>query len=1205
MSDKSYQIKENNQVMIQGGEKKVMKKILSVALSTAMAFSMFASVAFGDDALNTQQKYDVLKEAKIFSGYPDGSAGLDKEMTRAEFAKVLVGIMGLEPIQGKASFKDKNYKASKWPAPYVEAVYSAGLMQGKNTTKMIFDFNGKITVQEMAKVLVVAQKLDIPTETNNNASDWAKGYVQAAINAGLVDAKANPKANATRAQLVEVAYDIYLSQQKPKVVSYDVTENGKVVTFKLANNESVKVTLEKALEANKATEVKFTHNNYEYTESVTWVVTTASKVESASASNLKEIVVVFDGTVDKETAEEKANYSLKSGKAIKSVSLADDNKTATVTVEGTLANNKKESLSVANIKAGTTVVNTKNVEFTVVDNQIPEVTAVQSLGTKSVKVVFSEPVNDLKQSNFTLDGKQYFGKLTIGANNRSVILTPFNSSALAVGEHTLVVTGVKDFANFVSLTSSNDFTVVEDKEAPTITEAKATLETLTLTFSEDVDVDTISASKVYWKSGNDKKAALSFEAVADNKYKFNFGAGDRSLPTGAVTIYVEGVKDYSGNEIAKDTTVVVTPEIDQVRPEVTRVTAVNSTQIKINLSKEILRSSAQDVKNYVVLDGDNKNVSVRSADLDPTDKTGKTILVNLYSNLSTGNNTITIKNLKDATKLQNTMLDYSGTISVGDTKAPELDSVVVNTNDRRVVLHFNEKMDPETIADYSNYLVTIDNRQQGLTPDIADITVLQDGSVAVITFAETLNGKNVRLASGQGGTSTTHISKIHVLGVKDLAGNLLKEFTEANGSNVKDITTTTVIGLGNIEDSGKPAKLVDRKTVQVKFTAGIQHANSGAFSFLVNGVEQVGSVDVNGTSVVTVHLNNAIDSDAAGLDLNVDLSRLETVAGERAGSSVSKITSANILDKVKPQVINDSNVPYPVSGNQIRVSYSESLVLSSPLATTDLKITRVSDNKVLDPATDYDLTLEAAANGKANSVLVITLKDDASRTVETAYRVTVDGAKYIKDTAGNVIDNSDRESAKIIGSAAPTVTAVAATYGNNDGKITGVDTSMEYKLSTETSYRAVTGNEITGLAPGTYHVRKAANTTTGAPAGAVATVVVAQGAPDANQSIQAAKDALAAADLKIADADAATTTVTLPASGIHGTSISWKVTANTGALVEGVNNVVNSVNTAARPATGSATAEVTATISKADGTAQTKVFVITVPASGDITVAVK
>jgi hypothetical protein len=47
----SYPTKEKSQFMnVQGGEKKVMKKILSVALSTAMAFSMFASVAFGETA---------------------------------------------------------------------------------------------------------------------------------------------------------------------------------------------------------------------------------------------------------------------------------------------------------------------------------------------------------------------------------------------------------------------------------------------------------------------------------------------------------------------------------------------------------------------------------------------------------------------------------------------------------------------------------------------------------------------------------------------------------------------------------------------------------------------------------------------------------------------------------------------------------------------------------------------------------------------------------------------------------------------------------------------------------------------------------------------------------------------------------------------------------------------------------------------------
>lgn len=43
----------------------------------------------------------------------------------------------------------------------------------------------------------------------------------------------------------------------------------------------------------------------------------------------------------------------------------------------------------------------------------------------------------------------------------------------------------------------------------------------------------------------------------------------------------------------------------------------------------------------------------------------------------------------------------------------------------------------------------------------------------------------------------------------------------------------------------------------------------------------------------------------------------------------------------------------------------------------------------------------------------------------------------------------------------------------NDGKITGVTSEMEYRKEGETAYTAVTGTEITGLAPGKYYVRYA------------------------------------------------------------------------------------------------------------------------------------
>ncbi|MDD3386842.1 MAG: hypothetical protein PHX92_02875, partial [Candidatus Pacebacteria bacterium] len=52
------------------------------------------------------------------------------------------------------------------------------------------------------------------------------------------------------------------------------------------------------------------------------------------------------------------------------------------------------------------------------------------------------------------------------------------------------------------------------------------------------------------------------------------------------------------------------------------------------------------------------------------------------------------------------------------------------------------------------------------------------------------------------------------------------------------------------------------------------------------------------------------------------------------------------------------------------------------------------------------------------------------------------------------------------------------TLANGDGKLTGVTTAMEYKLSTADNWISGTGSDIIGLAPGTYLVRVKARMTT-------------------------------------------------------------------------------------------------------------------------------
>jgi len=66
--------------------------------------------------------------------------------------------------------------------------------------------------------------------------------------------------------------------------------------------------------------------------------------------------------------------------------------------------------------------------------------------------------------------------------------------------------------------------------------------------------------------------------------------------------------------------------------------------------------------------------------------------------------------------------------------------------------------------------------------------------------------------------------------------------------------------------------------------------------------------------------------------------------------------------------------------------------------------------------------------------------------------------------------------------AGPTTAAAVdcATSDNNDGKLTGVTTAMEYKKSDATEWTTGTGSDITGLVPGTYYVRVKATETTNA-----------------------------------------------------------------------------------------------------------------------------
>jgi len=246
MRDSSYNFHtQTQQIFSRGGEKKVMKKSLSILLSFALVFGLFASMASAADTeLTVAQKYQALVDKGVLKGNPDGDARLDANLNRAEFATIAIAISGLAPEKpATATFSDVNSK--QWWYGAIEAAAKAGLVEGYNGK---FDPKANVTVEQVIKVAVQAAdlKIDEKAEAVEGASAWAAPYIKAALDAGLIATGLDYKADATRGQTILVGYSVYekLNPTEPAKVS--------VVSAKVTGAAKVTVELDKAVDTEKA-----------------------------------------------------------------------------------------------------------------------------------------------------------------------------------------------------------------------------------------------------------------------------------------------------------------------------------------------------------------------------------------------------------------------------------------------------------------------------------------------------------------------------------------------------------------------------------------------------------------------------------------------------------------------------------------------------------------------------------------------------------------------------------------------------------------------------------------------------------------------------------------------------------------------------------------------------------------------------------------
>ena len=192
---------------------------------------------------------EVLKKAGFISGYSKDSEDFkaEKNVTRAEFASMIVRVKGLEDSAKALATVPTGFKdvpTNLWANGYIAVAKQQGFINGyPNGT---FQPNRQISYQDMATMLTIALgKAEVGTV-------YPAGYIVKAQQLGLFN-NVKPLAYtdmATRGDVFKMVYNMITSKEfgERKIVKAIVLENNRVE--KLAENEIVVEVIKLVQEAN-------------------------------------------------------------------------------------------------------------------------------------------------------------------------------------------------------------------------------------------------------------------------------------------------------------------------------------------------------------------------------------------------------------------------------------------------------------------------------------------------------------------------------------------------------------------------------------------------------------------------------------------------------------------------------------------------------------------------------------------------------------------------------------------------------------------------------------------------------------------------------------------------------------------------------------------------------------------------------------------
>lgn len=271
------------------------RKILSIALAMSVLLGVSAQVSAYSDIQSSDGYYNavgLLSELGIIDGYEDGTFRPDKNVTRAEFIKMVVTMLknsySAEAQERKAEiFSDVT--ASHWAIDYITAAESSGIINGMGDGTFAPEEN--ITYAQAMKILVCAAGYG---QISFDRGGWPNGYMYYAnlvgIGSGVSDVTNSTEiTRAQVAQMINNTITVPIVKKCPYNAygnEYDVFELSDVFEFKDGTGEDFQSILTEFYNI-------YTAKGY-ITENNQFVITASRSFPTANTENTASEIFTYE-----------------------------------------------------------------------------------------------------------------------------------------------------------------------------------------------------------------------------------------------------------------------------------------------------------------------------------------------------------------------------------------------------------------------------------------------------------------------------------------------------------------------------------------------------------------------------------------------------------------------------------------------------------------------------------------------------------------------------------------------------------------------------------------------------------------------------------------------------------------------------------------------------------------------------------------------